>query len=253
MQISSRHIFRFSISLFVFIFLCKTAFAQPSITDATGLFINGETVIITGSNFGNHPDNNKEKEYVVAAWENLEAGKANKSILSANTGPELVSDPKSQRNNSNFCARGYRWRSSRTYTNVFGETKTDSKMYGLGYNSSGQNIAFISGWFMFPPGFQKNISYQGEFDQTKFLMLSPLKDQPKTYYSVTAPAIKLRLNTEEGILGKNLEPLSFYSPEGEWHRFDIYVDISKPRGQKIHRWYVDGQLLRNDTYCESSG
>jgi hypothetical protein len=121
---------------------------------------------------------------------------------------------------------------------------------------------------MFPEGFDTGISYDTAMaDQTKFLALSPLgtlggPDGAKTYFQTRkGTPIPLRTETEDGHASEgDTDALFGYAPMGTWHRFDIYVDLTKPDGQKIHNWYVDGkkaprvnQYYNSDAALTSSG
>jgi len=232
----------------------QTANAEPNITSVSEAMSQGNQVTIVGTGFGSHADNNTSRSYLNTAWENFETGVAD-SIFYTTTGPELVTNTALQKANSNYAARGYRWATPHTYTNVFGVQKTSQLMYGFHFDYDGnfQKKIFISGWYMFPEGFDTGITYdQVNIDQTKFLSLSPLGTLPgggdggKTYFNTRRGAVTIPIisNTEDGDLAEGTtDPLFNYSPMGTWHRFDMYVNLTKPEGQKIHDWYIDGKKL----------
>ena len=248
---------------------CSTANATVSITGAS---IASNTITITGAGFGTRDDNNTARSYLCKGWENFEDGIAD-SIFTANYGPERVSETSIQKTNSSYAAKGYYWGTPRTYTNVWGNTITAATSYGFHIDlqqetPNKQKKIFISGWFMFPEGFDDGIRHDTvNVDQTKFLSLSPLgtlggSDGAKTYFQTRkATTIPLRTETEDGHASEgDSDPLFTYAPMGTWHRFDIYVDLTKPDGQKIHNWYVDGkkvprtnQYYNNDAALTSSG
>ena len=226
--------------------------AAPDITAVISEGIEQEaSVTIIGTGFGSHTDNNTTRPYLASGWENFETGAAD-SIFSANYGPELVTNTSLQKSNSNYAAKGYYWTTPQSYTNVWGVAKNTPYMFGFHLPlATFQKKIFISGWFMFPEGFDSGINYDTSMaDQTKFLCMTPLgtlggSDGAKTYFQTRKDLvdIPLRTETEDGHLEGNDDPLFNYSPMGTWHRFDIYVDLTKPEGQKIHNWYVDGKKL----------
>ena len=152
-----------------------TISGSPSISTVSGTINNGEILTITGTGFGLHADHNTTKDYLVAGWENFETGSAD-SIFKSNYGPELVTNTNLQKANSKYAAKGYYWETARTYTNVFGQTKNTNKMYGFHLPlATYEKKIFISGWYMFPEGFDIGINYdQSVTDQTKFLCLTPI-------------------------------------------------------------------------------
>lgn len=241
---------------FYHILIPSYGFTAPIVGNVDGVMTDGQKIFISGTNFGQHSNFNKNSDYLVRVWENLEAGNADSSILSASRGPELITDTSAQKKNSLSCAKGYYYSTNQTYTNVLGKNITTQTAYQVGHYTSAQKEVFISGWFMFPKGFSYGINYQkGDLDQSKFLMISPPDDQPKTYYSVTTSGTNstwIRLNTEEGPLGYNLSSVENFVGEGNWTRFDIYADISQPHGKKIHKWWINGKLVRESYYNESS-
>lgn len=228
--------------------------AAPSPSSVTGTISHGQSVTITGTGFGSHADNNTTRDYICKGWENFESGVAD-SVFSGNYGPERISGTSIQKTNSTYAAKGYYWGTDRTYTNVWGNSITAATSYGfhIDLRPSFAKKIFISGWFMFPTGFDTGISYDTvNTDQTKFLSLSPLgtlaggADGAKTYFQTrkATPNIPLRTETEDGYLSEgDTDSLFNYAPMGTWHRFDIYVDLTKPDGQKIHDWYVDGKKI----------
>jgi len=228
------------------------SWAEPSVTSVSESMSQGNQVTIAGIGFGSHADHNDARPYLAAGWENFETGAAD-SIFTANYGPELETNTALQKANSNYAARGYRWATPHAYTNVWGQAKNTETMYGFHLPlATFQKKIFISGWYMFPEGFGTGINYQwGDADQTKFLCMTPIgtlsgSDGAKTYFQTRQDLvdIPLRTETEDGYLSEgNDDPLFNYSPMGTWHRFDIYVDLTKPEGQKIHNWYVDGKKL----------
>jgi hypothetical protein len=249
-------------SFALFFVTTVTALSGPRVDNVTGILSNGSLLEITGANFGSHGDYNAQRNYIILAWENFESGVAD-SIFTANFGPELVIDTDVQKRNSKYAAKGYYWGTPKTYTNVWGKTITAATMYGFHFNLGDKNYqkkVFISGWFMFPEGFDVGINYDATItDQTKFLSLTPLKtlnngqsDGAKTYFQTRkgTTVIPLRTETEDGYLSEgDKDPLFNYAPMGTWHRFDIYVDLTKPDGQKIHNWYVDGKkIIRINNY-----
>ena len=78
---------------------------------------------------------------------------------------------------------------------------------------------------------------------------------PTTYFQTRSDGtgVPLRTETEDGDLAQSHGTLASYSPEGEWHRFDIYSDITQATGYKVHKWYVDGYLVREGYYNEVDG
>ena len=230
---------------------------SPSISTVSGSINSGEILTITGIGFGLHADHNLKKDYLVAGWENFETGLAD-PIFNGNYGPELVTNTNVQKANSKYAAKGYNWETARPYTNVWGQSKNAKTMYGF-YLSlpTLQKKIFMSGWFMFPEGFDTGISYHTEvIDQTKFMGMTPLGTKVvdgvggypggKTYFATRrgATTIPIMTNTEDGHLGEGTTtPLFNYAPMGTWHRYDIYVDLNQPEGKKIHNWYVDGLKL----------
>jgi len=242
----------------LFLFWAK-AEAAPSIS---GVAQSGGQITVSGTGFGSHADNNTSRSYLAAGWENFETGTAD-SIFSATYGPELVTDTALQKTNSTYASRGYRWATPHAYTNVWGQAKNTETMYGFHLPlATFQKKIFISGWYMFPEGFDVGIAYQaGDIDQTKFLSFTPRgtleggSDGQKTYYATRdgASTIPLMTNTEDGHLAEGTtDPLFNYSPMGTWHRFDMYVDLTKPDGQKIHNWYVDGKkIVRTNEFYNS--
>lgn len=251
---------------------CSLSCAAPAPMAVSGIVANGQSITITGTGFGGHADNNANRPYICKGWENFESGVAD-SIFSANYGPELISGGTAQKQNSSYAARGYYWGTPRTYTNVWGQSITSATSYGFHIDlqqetPNKQKKIFISGWFMFPDGFDVGISYDTTMaDQTKFLAVSPLgtlggADGAKTYFQTRKSAtIPLRTETEDGHPSEgDTDPLFSYAPMGSWHRFDIYVDLTKPDGQKVHTWYVDGkrvprtnQFYNNDAALTARG
>jgi len=233
--------------------------AAPSVSGISGTIGQGQTLTISGSGFGTHADHNASRHYLAAGWENFETGVAD-SVFSGNSGPELVTNTALQKANSNYAAKGYRWATAHAYTNVWGAAKNTTTMYGfhLDLGETFQKKIFISGWFMFPEGFDTGIYYQdGDLDQSKFICMTPRGtlnpgDGGKTYFSTRGGAsfVTENTNTEDGHLGEgDHTPLFTNSPMGTWHRFDIYADLTKPEGQKIHNWYVDGRkVIRNHEF-----
>jgi len=179
-------------------------------------------------------------------------------MLVNSRGPELVVGGPNQRANSLYCGRGYRYATPQTYTNVNGQVVTTAGAYQIGHNTSGNEVVFLSGWFMFPVGFGEGITYQtGDNDQSKFLMMSPPDDGPKTYFNVNAwydQTAMLRCNTEEGQLGLNYATIEELVGEGNWARFDIFVDASGiyRGGNHWARFYVNGKLVLNRDYREDT-
>jgi hypothetical protein len=240
--------------LFCIIFFAAIIFAwapytiaAPQISGINGTLSNNQIVTISGSSFGSHTDFNSSKDYLVAAWDNLENGKLDTSVFSiTNNGPALVTGTENK-TNSKYSAMGYRWPSTKTFTNVLGQVVSNDMMYGFRHNSSSvRKEVYQSAWFMFPPNFIQNIGYQNELDQIKFMMMSPMdSDNNKTYFNISAPNCKLRANWEDGTTAWN-SPTSFemYAPEGEWHRYEIFADLN---AMKV-RFYVDGMLLIEHPY-----
>lgn len=229
--------------------------AEPNVLKVDGNFSNGSNLVITGTDFGSHQDNNLNRDYLALGWENFETGTAD-SIFTANYGPELETNTALQKSNSNYAAKGYAWSTARAYTNVWGATKNASTMYGFHLSlPAKEKKIFMSGWFMFPDGFDTGISYHKEIiDQTKFMCMTPIGSATGKTYFVTrrgANTIPVMTSTEDGHLAEGDNDTLFnYAPMGTWHRFDIYVDLTKPEGQKIHNWYIDGKKLPriNDFY-----
>jgi len=224
------------------------AVSAPSISTVSGIIEQGQTVTVSGSGFGAHADNNTSRSYLIRAWENFETGTAD-SIFTSNEGPELVTNTSLQKANSNYAAKGYAWTTAQAYTDVWGQPQNTWKMYGF-YLSlpAKEKKIFMSGWFMFPLGFDTGIRYDtGVIDQTKFMMMTPVGETAgKTYFATRRDSVDIPVmtNTEDGDLAEGTDdPLFNYSPMGEWHRFDMYIDLTKPDGQKIHNWYVDGKKL----------
>ena len=233
------------------------ATAAPLIAGVDGTVANGRSVKITGSGFGQHPDYNGNKDFLVRVWDNIEAGKVDSSMLVSGSGPELVVGGPNQRANSEYCGKGYRYATPHTYTSITGESKTTADAYQIGHYTSGRKVVFISGWFLFPVGFGEGITYQeGDRDQSKFLMISPPDDQPKTYFSVSAWYEQtgiLRFVTEEGLIGVNYDTVQNLVGEGNWARFDIFSDISGiyTGGRHRARFYINGKLGMSREYDES--
>jgi len=245
------------------LFIITNSHAKPVITEAAGRFTNGQTITVKGVSFSSHADYNTNKEYIVSAWDNMENGIVDTTTFISASGQQLVSEPEFQRNGSKYCGRGYRWTSAHSYTNIFGSTVTTNNMYGAThFETDLPKIIFASGWFMFPEGFSEGINYQaGDLDQTKFLVLDPPsidyggEGGPKTYFQTRAGAVvPLRTETEDGYLSESHGALSTWSPEGQWHRFDIYANLDQPEGFKIHEWYVDGKkVTRTHEYYNETG
>ena len=230
----------------------STLWAAPSVTSVSEAISQGSQVTIAGSGFGSHADHNTSREYLAAGWENFETGTAD-SIFTGNTGVALETNTALQKTNSSYAAKGYYWATPQAYTNVWGTAKNTALMYGFHLPlATFQKKIFISGWFMFPAGFDDGINYDTSMvDQTKFLCMTPLgtldgSDGAKTYFQTRKDSvdIPLRTETEDGYYSEgDNDPLFNYSTMGTWHRFDIYVDLTKPDGQKIHNWYVDGKKI----------
>ena len=234
------------------------ALAAPSINNINGVVAKGEKIVINGSSFGQHSNYNSSAEILVRVWENLENGKVQSYNQLADQAPyatkgaELVVG-KPCRSGSSYCGKGYAYESARNYTNIWGTSVTTSSAYKINHTYGGQKNVFISGWFMFPNGFEDGINYQKDSDQTKFMMMSPDRG-PKTYYNVAASTQNITwigLSTEEGTGKFNADSVNNLIGEGNWARFDIYVDISRPEGQKINKWWINGKLIRNSVYNES--
>jgi len=250
-------------AVIVLMFIAANARAKPAITEISGKISSGNTLTVSGGAFFSHADYNPDKEYIVSAWDNMENGIVDTTTFSSASGQEMVTDPALQRNGSRYCGRGYRWTSTHTYTNIFGSTVTTYNMYGAThFETDLPKIIFASGWFMFAEGFSEGINYQaGDLDQTKFLVLDPPSIDygggggPKTYFQTRAGAIvPLRTETEDGYLSESHGALSSWSPEGEWHRFDIYANLDQPEGYKIHEFYVDGKkITRAHEYYNETG
>lgn len=224
------------------LFLASISHAGIGISGVSGVFDDGNQVTVTGGSFGIHPDFNSHKPYLNSAWGNLESGKLDQDVFTGSYGAELVVGGNNQRRGSQFCARGYRWTTSHQFTNVWGEEIKSTYMYGISHQTTGQKVVFMSAWYMFPQDFEKNIAADG--GQTKFMMLDP-KPGAKTYFTARN---QLQTNTEDGDLQESHGYITDFSPYGQWHRFDIYVDLNN----RIHDWYVDGRLLprKNPLYSK---
>ena len=242
----------------------RVASAAPDISTVS---IGATTLTISGSGFGAHANNNPDsKPYLSTVWDNFETGSGDPTVFDRTThGPELVVGGASQKNNSNYASRAYRYATSRAFTNVLGQSKTSAWPYNLEKGlAQPEKKIFISGWYMFPANFPLNMSKN--FDVGYQLKIQGMTPYPmpsgpgggKTYFQTRTcsptggPActdensVEILTTAEDTDLMESHGSLVGVMPLGTWHRLDIYVDLTKAENQKIHEWYIDGKKLTRD-------
>jgi len=214
---------------------------------------DGDSITISGSEFGTHSDNSPTESYLPAAWTDFESGYVDYDIWNRwGPGPEFISDR--QRINSTNCARG--GGDSKTYTNVFGDEIVNDIPRSLYHpNNANSQVLFMSGWFMFPMGAYYALTHQVA-GQCKFIS-TRAAEGGNQYWNIAGwlgdPVLDIRMNFEDGRGAANPVELRMYGATGnavlnenEWHRYDIAIDTTKGYGLKESRFYVDGKEYTTD-------
>ena len=229
------------------IFLFSTnVFAVPSITNVTS---NGDTLVISGTDFGVHADNAPGEAYLNAAWTDFETGVADSDVWSGNS--QIRTDL--QRANSSYGARSTK--TTESYTDVFGDPQTSQGSVSFRHiPASAQKTLIISGWFMLPEGTSTILGDETLSAQCKFISTTSLNNFGNQYWIFGGTAGgddgMCRLNFEDGRIATNPVELRINNGvinEGTWHRFDLQINTDLPAGQKISYFRVDGKDYTDET------
>lgn len=233
-------------------------FSAPNIYSVSGEFLNGQSVVVSGTGFGMHADFGGDDNFLNYIFEDCEAGKIIKEPKWSVDGGGGWAEIQTAENKagSNYNLFNERRADAETYTNAFGETAAVSYRYGIKTNV--ENTApvhryFYSMWIMFSENF--GLVY-GLIDGTgaKISMNTPFDDTGMKDYLSVGPSsvlddVHLATNTENGDLSVQAGALNDFMPYGTWHRIDTFVSVpDETTGFRDEvSWWVDGKLIRTTT------
>ena len=261
--------------IFILILLIfEIGYSEVSITSVS--LSNGH-LIIDGSGFGTYIDNNASYDYLCAAWENIETGTISATtsdLVTGSGGPELYSGA-FNKTNSSYCAKGFMRIGNVEFTNLWGEAKIANAGTLVQHTSTTgapwPKVVFMSGWYMFPPGFMDAIATE-PISQSKFMTVYPTNDNgvdnSKTFWIINSTGYDAYLaqNWEDGRMSNpgllaDGGKLTSNVTEGVWYRYDIAIDTSKEEGAMLSYFYVNGMLItkpadyyyvEQDACCDSA-
>jgi len=203
-------------SLFFFV-TSAPANSAPEINEVTGSISEGNSITITGTNFGAHSDNQPNADYVANAWDDLDDGYISSDIFgSDNYGPEYWTNSAEQRTGSSNCARSFR-SSDTSFTSVFGDSVTG----GAASLKAGTNTTiFVSGWFMLPAA-SVTLMENVVSEQCKFISSTNNAGCGNQYWNFMG---NTRINYEDSRIAENPPELTVGNgivDAGVWNRFSI--------------------------------
>ncbi len=240
-------------SFLIIIFSCNSCYAEPNISAVT---VSDSTIAISGSLFSSHGDNNATQDYLQFTFLDMEGGTIDSSFYDCSAfGEELVVGA-TNKANSSYSARGYRWTTEHTWTSICGIERTALYQYrGDSIDLGGdREKVFASVWYYLPVGYYQALVDDQSIPQGhKFLVFGYNNgDAGKLFYSsgVSSGTTPNFGTSVEGNSLAQIVPALDWVQEGEWCRFDTYVDVAPADPNKKHTWWINGKVVRDDFFLD---